>query len=118
VARSVRSFFANPGNREVLERLRKSGVEPENPLFEEGEKELPLQGTSFVFTGSLERWTREEAGRIVEGLGGKATGSVSSKTDYLVAGPGAGSKLNQARQKGIAVLDEEAFARLIGESGS
>jgi len=118
VARSVRSFFANPGNREVLERLRKSGVEPENPLFEEGEKELPLQGTSFVFTGSLERWTREEAGRIVERLGGKVTSSVSSKTDYVVAGPGAGSKLNQARQKGIAVLDEEAFARLIGESGS
>ena len=116
VAKSIGSFFSNPGNREVLRRLRQSGVEPENPLFEEQKKARPLEGKTFVFTGSLEHWTREQAGRMVQELGGKVTGSVSSKTDYLVAGPGAGSKLNQARQKGVAVLDEEAFARLIGES--
>jgi DNA ligase (NAD+) len=72
-----------------------------------------LSGKTFVFTGELVRLTRDQAQRLVESMGGKAVGSVSGRTDYLVAGPGSGSKLEKARQLGVTVLDEAAFLRLI-----
>jgi DNA ligase (NAD+) len=78
-----------------------------------GEHEQPLQGLTFVFTGELERWTREEVKRYVKRLGGRATSCVSGQTDYLVAGPGAGSKLGDAQEQDVEVLDEMEFVDFI-----
>ncbi|PZN02152.1 MAG: DNA ligase (NAD(+)) LigA, partial [Bacillota bacterium] len=77
-----------------------------------------VAGKTFVFTGGLESMTRDEAEALVEALGGRATSSVSRKTDYVVAGEGAGSKLRRARELGIPVLDEQAFLRLVGRAPS
>jgi DNA ligase (NAD+) len=70
---------------------------------------------TFVFTGELERWTRDEVKRYVERLGGRATSSVSGETDYVVAGPGAGQKLDEARERGVPVMDEEAFEAFVAD---
>mgnify|MGYP001172776433 FL=1 len=77
-----------------------------------------LRGKSFVFTGKLQRFTRSEAESLVESLGGEAHGSVSGETDYVVAGEDAGSKLDQAREKGVRVLDEAAFLRMLKRAGA
>ena len=74
-------------------------------------------GKTFVFTGKLERFTRESAQEAARALGAKSSGSVSKKTDYLVAGPGAGSKLAKAEKLGVTVLTEEEFAALVEEAG-
>ncbi len=110
VADSVTRFFADPRNQEILARLRQLGVAPipsEQPL---GDR---LQGKVFVFTGALERFSRKEGEALVEAQGGRASGSVSKKTDYVVAGPGAGSKLAKAEQLGIKVFNEEEFLSYI-----
>ncbi|BCR03951.1 DNA ligase [Desulfuromonas versatilis] len=110
VAESVVSFFASPRNREVLEALEKSGVSPGTEARRAGG---PLSGKTFVFTGALTRFGRKEAQEMVERLGGRAAGSVSKKTDYVVAGEEAGSKLEKARQLGIALLSEEEFLEMM-----
>ena len=74
----------------------------------------PLTGKTFVITGTLSKWSRKEAEQLVEQLGGRASGSVSKKTDYVVAGENAGSKLAKAQKLGVEILDEEAFAKLTG----
>ena len=113
VAKSVGTFFGQEENREVLEKLKAGGVR-----FEVEEKqaasEQSLKGKTFVFTGALSSFTRDEAQEIVERLGARATSSVSKKTDYVVAGEGAGSKLEKASALGITVLSEEAFKELVG----
>jgi DNA ligase (NAD+) len=96
----------------VLALSRKTGVEV-RPLRVNAEG-LPLQGKTFVFTGSLQRFRREEAKERVEALGGRVASSVSKKTDYVVAGADPGSKLDDARRLGVRVIDEEEFERLIG----
>lgn len=115
-AASVKDFFGREENRAVLEKLRAAGMP-----FEEAAPETPatagderFMGKTFVFTGTLTRFTREEASRMVEARGGKTTGSVSKKTDYVVAGEAAGSKLKKAQELGVAVLSEEAFLEMIG----
>jgi DNA ligase (NAD+) len=113
----VRSFFTNPKNQEVLDRLLSAGIKLDNPLFQGPGQEKPLEGKTFVFTGTLQGWTRDEAKEAVERLGGRVTSTVTGKTDYVVAGPGAGSKLSQARDKGREILDEEGFARLVKTEG-
>jgi DNA ligase (NAD+) len=113
VAHSVASFFGDEANREMIAEIREAGLSLTNPHAEK-EGHL-LQGLTFVFTGELEQWTRDEAKRYVQRLGGRATSSVSGETDYVVAGPGAGSKLDEAKQREIPVLDEEAFIELIEE---
>ncbi len=116
VAEYVTGFFAEERNRDVIGRLRESGVDPkpvENPLIEGRAGELPLEGKTFVLTGTLESLTRDEAKAIIESCGGKVSGSVSGKTDYVVVGENAGSKLAKAEQLGIEMLDEAAFTKLL-----
>jgi DNA ligase (NAD+) len=110
-AESIHSFFSEEENRRILARMREAGVEPQ-PV-EAGPQDGALGGTTFVLTGSLERYTRAEARRRIEEAGGKVTSSVSSATDYVVAGSDPGSKLEQARKKGTPVLSEEEFERLL-----
>ncbi len=110
VAQSVVRFFADANNRSILAQLQELGVVPVTTAQPRGDK---LQGKVFVFTGALERFSRKEGEALVEAQGGRASGSVSKKTDYVVAGPGAGSKLAKAGQLGIAVLDEEGFLQLV-----
>ena len=109
VAQSVADYFAGEGNRRLLERLLAACVTPEP---EGSAKTGALAGKTFVFTGTLPTLERREAQRIVERLGGKASGAVSRNTDYVVAGEAAGSKLAKARELGIPVLDEAAFLSL------
>lgn len=114
VARSVTTFFGNPRNMEVISRLLAAGV---RPLAEEKRLGGRFTGKTFVFTGALRRFTRDEAARLVEREGGHAAGSVSRKTDYVVAGAEAGSKLEKARTLGVTVIDEDQFAAMLeGES--
>lgn len=112
VAESVRAFFGDPHNLKTLERLRQYGVAPEEQT---GQKSETLKEKTFVFTGTLTRMTRKEAEELVEQHGGRAAGSVSRKTSYVVAGEEAGSKLDKARQLGIPILSEEAFWQMMEE---
>ena len=105
-------FFRGPGG-ELVDRLLEVGVQPQEAA---ATAEGPLTAKSFVFTGTLGRITRTEAEELVRSLGGKAAGSVSSKTDYVVAGEGAGSKLDKARRLKVAIIDEDGFFSLLGES--
>jgi len=110
VADSVTDFFQKPRNRQILDDLLAAGVTPQ---AEEKRSGGPLTGKTFVFTGSLTMFSRKQAQDTVERLGGRASGSVSKKTDYVVAGEAAGSKLDKARQLGIPILTEEEFLQRI-----
>jgi DNA ligase (NAD+) len=117
VAQSIAAFFDEERNRQEVKALLDADIELSNPLYAGEDGDTPLQGLTFVFTGELERWTREEVQRLVERLGGRATSSVSGQTDYVVAGPGAGSKLDEAQEREIPILDESEFVELIEEKG-
>jgi len=117
VAQSVRTFFADDQNRKTVTALQQAGLSLANPLFTESDEARPLEGLTFVFTGRLERWSRDEAQRLVERAGGRSTSSVSDRTDYLVAGPGAGSKRAQAKERGVPVLDEADFQEFLAANG-
>ncbi|MDM7980032.1 MAG: NAD-dependent DNA ligase LigA [Rhizobium sp.] len=112
VAASIVEFFKEPRNLEVVQRLLSevTPVDAEAPVASDS----PVAGKTVVFTGSLERFTRDEAKARAEGLGAKVAGSVSKKTDYVVAGPGAGSKLDKARELGVQVMTEDEWLTLIG----
>ena len=115
VAHSIRTFFDQPHNREVVEQLRACGVSwPEHDgaaLIDPST--LPLHGKTLVLTGTLPTLSRDEAKALIETAGGKVSGSVSKKTHYVVAGEEAGSKLDKARELGIAVLDEAGLQALL-----
>ncbi len=113
VARQIRSFFAEDHNQEVIDGLAKIVNWPVQSPHEAGD--APLAGKRFVITGTLEAMPRNEAKRRLEALGAKVSGSVSKKTDYLVAGANPGSKHGKAQTLGIPILDEEAFLALIGD---
>jgi DNA ligase (NAD+) len=114
VARTVREFFASEQNRAAIEALREAGVEPEAVEREQGGE---LGGLTFVFTGGLSV-TREAAQQLVERHGGRATGSVSGNTDYLVVGENPGeTKRADAEREGVPELDEAAFAELLADRG-
>jgi len=114
LAQSVQEFFSRDRNREVVEKLRTAGVNFEGPARTTvPEAEQTLAGLTVVLTGGLEGFTREEAQSEIEARGGKVTGSVSKKTNYVVAGENPGTKLAKAEQLGVAVLDEEAFVKLL-----
>jgi DNA ligase (NAD+) len=113
VADALVEFFKEPHNNEALDRLLKEiEVEP----MEAVKTDSPVAGKTVVFTGSLEKMTRDEAKAMAERLGAKTSGSVSKKTDYVVAGPGAGSKLTDAKKHGVTVLTEDEWFKLIGET--
>ncbi|MEW5803052.1 MAG: NAD-dependent DNA ligase LigA [bacterium] len=114
LARSIIAFFSDQENRAVIEEMLEAGLALPNPLYRKEEK-LPLSGLTFVFTGKLERWTRDEAKRLVESMGGRAAASVSGETDYLVAGPGAGSKRDEAKKRSIPIMSEDEFIRFLEE---
>jgi DNA ligase (NAD+) len=113
VATSVRDFFASARNQRVLERLKKAGVKPVHAVRPKGPQ--PLAGEVMVFTGSLERMPRPEAQKRAEALGAVTSGTVSKKVTTVVAGPGAGDKLEKANKLGLRVIDEAQFLKLIGE---
>jgi len=114
VAHSIAAFVEDPENRRVIDEIRAAGLELNNPYAED---EAPLEALTFVFTGSLDRYTRSEAKRLVEQHGGRASSSVSGNTDYVVAGPGAGQKRDDAGALGVPVLDEEGFVDLLRDRG-
>ena len=112
VIASIKAYFGESHNRGIVERLTREVtiLDAERP-----KSNSTVAGKTVVFTGSLEKMTRDEAKAMAERLGAKAAGSVSKKTDYLVAGPGAGSKLAEAKKHGVAVLTEDEWLKLIGE---
>ncbi len=114
VAASVSAFFANPKTRRVLDRLAKAGVKPVHEARPKGAQ--PLAGEVMVFTGGLERMSRPEAQRKAETLGARIASAISKKVTLVVAGPGAGSKLDEANKLGVKVIDEAEFLKRIGEA--
>src|ERR1700733_168415 len=111
IAESIVEFFSIPANRKLVERLGKAGLAFKGQKKERGTK---LAGKTFVLTGTLAHFTRDEAKKMIEDAGGKVTGSVSKKTDYVVAGTDAGSKLDKAKELGVAVIDEKEMATPVG----
>jgi DNA ligase (NAD+) len=119
VAQSIRTFFEQPHNREVVEQLRAVGVSwAEHEGVQPDASPKPLAGKTLVLTGTLPTLSRDEAKDLIEAAGGKVSGSVSKKTHYVVAGEEAGSKLDKARELGVAVLDEEDLRALLAEASS
>jgi DNA ligase (NAD+) len=110
IAESILEFFGIAANRKLVERLREAGVTLKGQKKERGTK---LAGKTFVLTGTLAHFTRDEAKKMIEDAGGKVTGSVSKKTDYVVAGMDAGSKLDKAKELGVTVIDENEFDTLL-----
>jgi DNA ligase (NAD+) len=113
VAAAVADYFGGPAGEGVLEDLADAGVEAELPEVTPAEAGGPLEGKSVVVTGTLPGFSRQEAEEAIRAAGGKPAGSVSKKTDYLVAGESAGSKLAKAQEIGVPVLDEDGFRRLL-----
>ncbi|MDP4910027.1 MAG: NAD-dependent DNA ligase LigA [Burkholderiaceae bacterium] len=115
VAGSIARFFAEPHNQQVVRELREQGVEPQAP---EAQRSSGLSGKTFVLTGTLPTWSREEASSRIIAAGGKVSGSVSRKTSFIVAGDEAGSKLEKATELGVAILDEAGLKTLLEASQS
>jgi DNA ligase (NAD+) len=116
VAQSIVRFFAEAHNREVIEQLRAAGMRWQE-VKSSARKAGPLSGRTFVLTGTLPTITRDEAKARIEALGGKVSGSVSKKTNYVVVGAEPGSKADKARELGVATLDEAGFLQLLNDHG-
>jgi DNA ligase (NAD+) len=114
IATSVEQFFRQKENKKVLNRLLESGVDVED--MPSPKKKTDLEGKTFVFTGTLDSYTRDEAEDHVELLGGRATSSLGGETDFVVAGKNPGSKLQEAKKQGTKIIDEKEFKKMIGES--
>ncbi len=112
VAASIVEFFSEPANRQLIKKLHKAGVHP--TAEKRKVKSDKFAGKSFVFTGGLANRSREEAGEIVQQHGGKVSGSVSKKTDYVVVGTDPGSKYDKAKELGVTILTETEFEKLLG----
>jgi DNA ligase (NAD+) len=111
IAHSIVEFFREPKNRDLLKNLKDAGMKFVGKKKERGTK---LTGKTFVLTGTLARYTRDEAKKLIEDAGGRVAGSVSKKTDYVVAGSDAGSKLDKAREFGVSVIGEDEMTELTG----
>jgi DNA ligase (NAD+) len=114
VAQSIRTFFDQPHNREVVEQLRAAGIHwDEHEPGAIDPTSLPLYGLTFVLTGTLPTLSRDDAKAMIEAAGGKVAGSVSKKTHFVVAGAEAGSKLDKAQALGLKILDEEGLNQIL-----
>jgi len=111
IAESIHEFFEEPRNRDLVDRLRNAGLTFSGKKRERGTK---LAGKTFVLTGTLTKYSRDEAKKLIEDAGGRVSGSVSKKTDYVVAGSDAGSKLDKARELKVPVIEEDEMERLAG----
>lgn len=118
IAGSVAAFFKNPRNNEMIERLKRAGLQLEMKETGKTGEAGPLAGKKFLFTGTLSNMSRGEAEKMVESLGGEAVSAVSLKLDYLVVGENPGSKLEKARKLNITILDEAGFLNLTGSGKS
>ena len=119
--RHIGRWFADESTRDVLRELVDVGVVPERPVVvrrEAGAPAGPLDGKTVVVTGTLEGFTRQDAEEAVRAAGAKVAGSVSKKTDYVVVGENAGSKLAKAQELGVPILDEDGFRRLLSGEGA
>ena len=114
MSEAISGFFGEPKNAEAIDAIMAKGMEL---LAPEAESESGLSGKKFVFTGGMETMSRSEAKKLVEGIGARAVSSVSSETDYVVAGKGAGSKLKKAQDLGVTVLTEADFIGLLADHG-
>jgi DNA ligase (NAD+) len=114
VAQSVLDFFASATGKKILRRMRELGIEPKSEkVSAKKAAALPLTGKTFVLTGTLPSMTREEATEKIEALGGHVTGSVSKKTDYVLAGAEPGSKFDKAKELGVKIIDETEFRKMV-----
>lgn len=113
VAQSIVQFFSNRENRALIRQVLELGVRPKE-MEKKGKEKGPFYGKTFLFTGSLSRFSRSEAEKMVEERGGKAVTSISSRVDFLVVGANPGSKIDKAKQLGIPILQEEEFYRMLG----
>jgi DNA ligase (NAD+) len=113
VAQSIYNFFHNPKNLKVLEKLRKGGVK--FPVEKVKAKETPLSGKTFVLTGGLDSFTRDQARKLIEDLGGRVSSSVSKKTDFVIVGKDPGAKYDNALKLGVKTISEEEFEKMIGK---
>jgi DNA ligase (NAD+) len=112
IARSIVQWYGDSRNRKLIERLRDAGLNFKSELYKPRAAAGPFAGKTFVLTGTLPSLKREEAAAKIEALGGKVSGSVSKKTDYVVAGEEAGSKLDKAQKLGVKIIDEAELLRL------
>jgi DNA ligase (NAD+) len=112
IAKSIREFFSEPSNRQLVAALGKAGLQFKGKKKERGTQ---LAGKTFVLTGTLENYSRDEAKKMIEDAGGRVSGSVSKKTDYVVAGADAGSKLDKAKELGVTVIDEKGMLQLLAK---
>ncbi|MGH2574409.1 MAG: helix-hairpin-helix domain-containing protein, partial [Ignavibacteria bacterium] len=114
IAESVWEFFHNKSNLLMLDKLKMAGLNFK--IDTAGQSSNKLEGVSFVLTGTLEKYTREEVKVIIENLGGKVSSSVSKKTNYLLAGKEAGSKLTKAKSLGVKVINEIDFEKMVSKA--
>jgi DNA ligase (NAD+) len=113
IAQSIVEYFEQKPNQMVIEKLRRAGVTMRETSVVRPSADGPLRGLTFVLTGTLPHLSREEAGALIATAGGKVSGSVSKKTDYVVAGDAAGSKLTKAEQLGVKIIDEAELKKLL-----
>ena len=114
VAKSVLDFFGSAAGKKIIQRMKQLGIRPKSEKVSAKKlAQLPLVGKTFVLTGTLPSMTREEATEKIEALGGHVSGSVSKKTDYVLAGTEAGSKLEKAKDLGVRIIDETAFRKML-----
>jgi DNA ligase (NAD+) len=118
IAASIVRWYGDPANRKLIERLRTAGVNFRSELYQPAAAAGALSGQTFVLTGTLPNLKREEASAKIEALGGKVSGSVSKKTDYVVAGEEAGSKLEKAQKLGVKVITEAELLKLLEPAGN
>jgi DNA ligase (NAD+) len=110
----VHDFFTNDAGRRTLSQLKSVGIDPKMTVVRRDSANLPLSGKSVVVTGTLDKFDRKQIEDFILKLGGKASGSVSKKTSFVVAGESAGSKLDKAKSLGVEVIDEAEFIRRYG----
>jgi DNA ligase (NAD+) len=113
IATSLVRWHGDPRNRDLVERLRKAGLNFQSALYQAATAAGPWAGKNWVLTGTLPSMTREEATRRIEAMGGHVTSSVSRKTDFVLAGSDPGSKLSKARQLGVRIMEEAEFQSLV-----